>query len=80
VNTTGFYLLFIPGLTLAVVGTGFLVSAFAMRQGPFQPSTRFGLGSLIGVLLALVVLVGVEVAGGYAPVYPPASDTGLHVR
>lgn len=52
----GFYLLFIPGLTLVAVALGFTLSAFAFNQGEFQPGTRRGLFSLVVVLAALVVL------------------------
>ncbi len=51
----GFYLLFIPGLTLVAVALGFTLSVFAFNQGEFQPGTRRGLFSLGMVLLVLVV-------------------------
>ena len=53
---TAFYLIFVVGLTLVVVFGGFVFAAFAMSQGEFQPETRRGLASLVGVL-ALTGLV-----------------------
>jgi len=52
----GFYLLFIPGLTVTAVVIGFTFSVFALNQGEFQPATRKGLLSLVLVLLLAVVL------------------------
>jgi hypothetical protein len=52
----GFYLLFIPGLTVAAVVIGFTFSVFALNQGEFQPATRKGLLSLVMVLLLAAVL------------------------
>ena len=55
-NPTVFYLLFIPGLTLAVVGGSFAYMSFAMTQGEFQRSTRWGLLSLTVVLAVVAIL------------------------
>lgn len=52
----GFYLLFIPGLTLTAVAIGFTFAIFALNQGEFQPATRKGLASLVMVLLLAAVL------------------------
>jgi hypothetical protein len=52
----GFYLLFIPGLTVTAVAIGFTFSIFALNQGEFQPATRKGLLSLVTVVLLAVVL------------------------
>jgi hypothetical protein len=72
---TGFYLLFVPGLTVTTVGVSFLLMAFAMRQGPFQAATRWGLASLIAVLLIGVALVGFDAQGHYRPVYQKSFQT-----
>jgi hypothetical protein len=55
-SAEGFYLLFIPGLTVTAVVIGFTLSVFAFNQGEFQPATRKGLLSLVVVLLLAVVL------------------------
>lgn len=46
-----FFLLFVPGMTITAVAISFALSAFAMTQGPFQPQTKRGLLSLVGVLV-----------------------------
>jgi hypothetical protein len=56
VSSTAFYLVFVPGLTLAVVALSFAVAAFAFTQGPFQPTTRRGLLSLSVVLVVVAGL------------------------
>jgi hypothetical protein len=54
----GFYLLFIPGLTIVSASLGVLVSIFAFNQGEFQPGTKRGLFSLV-VVLAFIAVLGV---------------------
>lgn len=53
-----FYLLFIPGLTLASFGIGTLLFSLAYTQGAFQPETKRGLVSLT-VVLVLAVALGI---------------------
>ena len=52
----GFYLLFVPGLTLTAVAIGFTFAIFALNQGEFQPATRKGLASLVTVVLLAAIL------------------------
>ena len=54
----GFYLLFIPGLTIVSASLGVIVSIFAFNQGEFQPGTKRGLFSLV-VVLAFIAVLGV---------------------
>lgn len=56
-DQTGFFLLFVPGLTVAATLTGFTMSAFAMTQGEFRQATRRGLVSLVIILLAIACLL-----------------------
>jgi flagellin-like protein len=56
-SQTSFYLVFVIGVTLLAVAGGFTLAAFAMTQGEFQPETRRGLASLIGVLLLVGIVV-----------------------
>jgi multisubunit Na+/H+ antiporter MnhB subunit len=56
VNPTAFYLLFIPGVALTVIAGSFVLMAFAMTQGEFEPETRRGLVSLTVVLILAVLL------------------------
>jgi hypothetical protein len=55
-SQTGFYLLFIPGLTIVSASLGTLVAIFAFNQGEFQAATKKGLFSLVVVVLLLAVL------------------------
>jgi hypothetical protein len=55
-SQTGFYLLFIPGLTILSVSAGFVVSVFAFNQGEFQPGTKRGLVTLVAVVVFITVL------------------------
>jgi len=55
-TTTGFYLVFVPGLTVATVAVAFTMAFFAMSQGPFQRTTLRGLASLIGAVVVLAVM------------------------
>jgi glycerol-3-phosphate acyltransferase PlsY len=55
-SENSFYLLFIPGLTVAAVVIGFTFSVFALNQGEFQTATRKGLLSLVLVSLLAAVL------------------------
>lgn len=57
-DRTGFYLLFIPGLALATLGTGLAFTVLAYTQGPFQPATKRGLISMT-VVVVIVVALGV---------------------
>jgi hypothetical protein len=66
VDRTGFYLLFIPALTLSVLGLGVAMMVFSMTQGGFQQTTKRGLTSLVGTLVVLALLV--LAAKGYHPV------------
>ena len=52
----GFYLLFIPGLTLLAFGVGIGFSVLAFTQGPFRSETKRGLISMTVVALVVVVL------------------------
>ncbi len=67
-DQTGFYILFIPGLTIATIAVGFAFSGLAMTQGAFQPGTRWGLVSLAVILLLVAALF--VVAQGFHPVLP----------
>jgi hypothetical protein len=51
-----FYLLFIPGLALVVLGIGFGFTALAYTQGPFQSTTKRGLLSMTAVVVIAVAL------------------------
>ena len=51
-----FFLLFIPGLTLAAFAVGIGLAALAFTQGTFQPETKRGLLSLTVVLVVAVAL------------------------
>ena len=55
-SQTGYYLLFILGLTVVTVAVGLVFSAFAFNQGEFQPGTKRGLFSLVVVVLFISVL------------------------
>ena len=65
-DRNGFYLLFIPGLTLATIAVSFAYMAFAMTQGTFQTGTKRGLASLVLTLVVGVLLFAA--AHGYQPV------------
>ncbi|HEV3231961.1 MAG TPA: hypothetical protein VG245_06890 [Candidatus Dormibacteraeota bacterium] len=69
-DRSSFYLLFVPGLTVAAVAVAFAFMALAMRQGPIRPETKRGLASLAGVLVVLAGLVAFGLRGHYTPVYP----------
>ena len=53
-----FFLVFIPGLTIAAFAIGLGFSALAFTQGAFRPATKRGLVTLT-VVIALAVALGV---------------------
>jgi hypothetical protein len=73
-DRNGFYLLFVPALTVAAMLTGFLMAAFAMTQGEFRNATKRGLVSLA---IMLVAITGLFLSARRYP--PELPNSGHHV-
>jgi hypothetical protein len=58
VDSQLFFLVFIPGFTIAAFAIGLGFSVLAFTQGPFQPATKRGLVTLT-VVVVLAVALGV---------------------